>query len=704
MRLSSLLALLAFGLCALPALAAPDGTFNFTVPANDDAQIAELTPSAARIERAGEALRIEFARGQWPNLRWFAPAPADWSGRVLTLDVENVSPAPVEIGVRADDDANADGWRHSWTGRATLAPGQRKRVALEFDNDPMSVGMRALPPLAPLAFDKNVTVMRGQGAGKINASNIVSWQLFLHNVEAPTPLVLHGVALLPGRAGDLSGIVDEFGQFSGRDWLLKMRDAGEFATRVEAEAADLKAHPAPPDRDEFGGWKSGPQLRATGYFRSEKVGEKWGLVTPTGHLFWSLGVDTVTPWNATILSDREAMFVSLPAPGSELAQFRKTIGGIHMGPRVGLQSEVFDFGAANLYRKYGPDYFARWADSALRRLPSWGFNTVGNWSDPALHDAEKRATRVPFVGTVHIGGDHPRLSGGDDYWGQMHDPFDPQFALDAAASLGNVAKGIGDDPYCVGYFVDNELSWGGSDENNPRQRYGLAYGALKAPKSAARAAFIAQLQTKYGTSEKLAATWQIAPASWDDLRAPDAPNNAAKADFSAFLSAFADKYFVVVREELKKVAPHQMYLGCRFAWRTPEAVASAARVVDVLSFNIYQPTVGVGEFRDLDKPFLIGEFHMGATDRGSLHPGLVEAPDQIARAQMFAAYLQSALDAPNCVGAHWFQYADEPVTGRQFDGENYNIGLVDITDTPYPELIAASRQIGAQIYARHGKN
>ena len=56
---------------------------------------------------------------------------------------------------------------------------------------------------------------------------------------------------------------------------------------------------------------------------------------------------------------------------------------------------------------------------------------------------------------------------------------------------------------------------------------------------------------------------------------------------------------------------------------------------------------------------------------------------------------------PRIVGTHWFQFGDEAVTGRG-DGENYQIGFVDVCDTPYAETIAASREIGAELYqARH---
>jgi agarase len=50
------------------------------------------------------------------------------------------------------------------------------------------------------------------------------------------------------------------------------------------------------------------------------------------------------------------------------------------------------------------------------------------------------------------------------------------------------------------------------------------------------------------------------------------------------------------------------------------------------------------------------------------------------------------------VGAHWFQYIDEPISGRAFDGENANIGFVTTTDIPYPELIEAVKEVTSNMY------
>jgi len=65
---------------------------------------------------------------------------------------------------------------------------------------------------------------------------------------------------------------------------------------------------------------------------------------------------------------------------------------------------------------------------------------------------------------------------------------------------------------------------------------------------------------------------------------------------------------------------------------------------------------------------------------------------------MYRDYVTSVLKHPSFVGCHWFQYTDEPLTGRTFDGENYNIGFVTVTDTPYPEMVEAARVVQGEAY------
>ena len=82
------------------------------------------------------------------------------------------------------------------------------------------------------------------------------------------------------------------------------------------------------------------------------------------------------------------MFAELPGSGSPLAAhygYADKRGSLpaERGRRFGY-GRSFDFYAANLQRKYGPDYLALWRDMALERLRAWGFNTIGNWSEREL--------------------------------------------------------------------------------------------------------------------------------------------------------------------------------------------------------------------------------------------------------------------------------------------------------------------------------
>jgi beta-galactosidase GanA len=213
--------------------------------------------------------------------------------------------------------------------------------------------------------------------------------------------------------------------------------------------------------------------------------------------------------------------------------------------------------------------------------------------------------------------------------------------------------------------------------------------------------FIADLKAKYADVEKLNQSWGTQHASWDALlQSREAPDKSrANGDLAAFYTHTAEQYFRTVREAIKAVAPNQLYLGCRFAWVNARAAAAAAKYCDVVSYNLYQPNVADFKFNGgADVPLIIGEFHFGALDRGLFHTGLVPVATQQARAEAYKEYVRSARRHPQFVGCHWFQYCDEPTTGRTYDEENYQIGFVDVADTPYAETIAASREVGNELY------
>jgi hypothetical protein len=117
-----------------------------------------------------------------------------------------------------------------------------------------------------------------------------------------------------------------------------------------------------------------------------------------------------------------------------------------------------------------------------------------------------------------------------------------------------------------------------------------------------------------------------------------------------------------------------------------------------VSFNIYD--YGVRNFKllsEIDKPILIGEFHFGTASHGVWGSGLRNASSIEDQADLYKQYIEEASLHSNIVGAHWFQWSDQPTTGR-FDGENFRIGIVNITDQPYPNLVQAMQEISIGLY------
>lgn len=100
--------------------------------------------------------------------------------------------------------------------------------------------------------------------------------------------------------------------------------------------------------------------------------------------------------------------------------------------------------------------------------------------------------------------------------------------------------------------------------------------------------------------------------------------------------------------------------------------------------------------RALDKPVLITEFNFGSSDRGPFWGGVTQLAREEDRGPAYANFLKQALSEPSIVGVHWFQYLDQPVTGRLLDGENGHFGLVGITDLPYQGFVEAVLRRGAQ--------
>jgi len=659
---------------------------------NDGFDVAAIKANGATVSRArGGRLRIDTGHGgkhRWPGVNLKAPR-GKWDlsrYRTVQVDVRNVGTAGTTVSCRVDN-PGANGRRNCANGRVEVPPGTTATIFVplsatpwRFDRPLELIGMRGTPGQAPPLDPANVT------------------QLVIFVAQPKTDHAFEiGTIRATGRVETLKAdkflpFIDEYGQYIHADWPGKTHSLKDFETHKAVERRDLADHPGPLGRTEYGGWAAGPQLEATGFFRTQKHRGKWWLVDPTGRLFWSHGIDCVRPRAGTPITDRRDYYRRLPEPGGPFGAFYGKGAWAPRGYYQGKRYEFYDFRRANLLRKYGPEWATTDIALAHRRLRSWGLNTIGNWAEAPYRLARK----TPYVVSIYYGG--PIIQGSKGLWKQFADVFDPRSRATLAKNMAReVGKSAGD-PWCLGYFVDNELSWG-TDTS-------LAEAMLASPpEQAGKKVFVADLKAKYGSIDKLNAVWGTKHASWEALLADRTPpdRSRAGADLRAFYEKIADTYFRICREEVKRVAPRNLYLGCRFAWKNDLAVRVAAKYCDVVSYNWYRYTAAdVALPGGLDKPMIIGEFHFGALDRGMFHTGLRAAVDQNDRAAKYKDYVRSALRNPLLVGVHWFQYADQATTGRG-DGENYQIGFVDICDTPYPETIAASREVGYEMYEIRAK-
>jgi hypothetical protein len=162
-----------------------------------------------------------------------------------------------------------------------------------------------------------------------------------------------------------------------------------------------------------------------------------------------------------------------------------------------------------------------------------------------------------------------------------------------------------------------------------------------------------------------------------------------------------ERFFKTLSQACREVDPKHLNLGIRYHTVPPKWVVEGMRTFDVFSMNCYREKV---PYRDtetisqmLNMPVMIGEWHFGALDVGLPASGIGHVKNQAARGQAYRVYLEDAAANPHCVGVHWFTLYDQSALGR-FDGENYNIGFLDVCNRPYEALAAAAKASHERVY------
>ena len=189
-------------------------------------------------------------------------------------------------------------------------------------------------------------------------------------------------------------------------------DAGRWQrvpVRTVADVTGLPSGQVP--LSQYGGLAAGERLRATGFFRTERVGRNWTLVDPEGCPFISVGLCSVN-------------LSGFPAGAAD-----KQFGGT-----------------------------TSWAEQTLRLLKECGFNTLGRWSDAATFNQLKE--RMAYVTTTSFMAAYdkqrPRSNGARRFPERTIPVFDKEFP-EFCDKLAQGLAATKDDPWLLGHLSDNEL-------------------------------------------------------------------------------------------------------------------------------------------------------------------------------------------------------------------------------------------------------
>ena len=390
------------------------------------------------------------------------------------------------------------------------------------------------------------------------------------------------------------------------------------------------------------GQESGIAGEATGFFHVENVGGRDWIVDPVGRGVYLAGVDWCMP---------QGMFCEPLG----YAPYGKTVR-----------------------EKYASR--EEWAEATATRLTDWGFNFLAVGTGPQmLHRSLAHANGADslYFSTHLCTGDDP------DRWISPYrnapgtafpNVFHPGFAEECDELARKRCAEHVDDPWLVGYFLDNELRWWGLGDS--------ATGLFD---------LVRTLPPEHTARQAL---------------------EAFKGNKRAFVAEVAERYYSTLCAAIRKADPNHLILGNRFAGLdfAPEIVSACGRHCDVVSVNVYpwaDLDAGVvlnrrggipladafRAFHEMTggKPLLLTEWSFPALDSGlpCTYGAGQRFQTQHERAQASEMLLRTVMALPFMVGDDFFMWQDDPALGFNKDfHENSNYGLVNVDDEPYEELTA----------------
>ena len=477
-------------------------------------------------------------------------------------------------------------------------------------------------------------------------------------------------------------LVDPFGQLRTRDWPGKTHGMEALAACLRNAAGQTAEYPAHWSR--YGGWRN-KRLEAKGFFSLQHDGRRWWLVDPEGCAFFSAGMDCVRPGDIGPVSSIRSLFEWVPPQAGEFAQAWEDSWW-----RDRFDDRQFNFAKANLIRVFGAAWWERWMSMTRSHLVRWGFNTIGAFSSPDF----LREARMPYVLPLS---DFPTTA--RTVFRDFPDVFSQEYHGNAARYAEQM-RAYASDECLIGYFLRNEPEWAFAEHLEIAEELLDTEGPLETKER-----LIAFLPERYhGDVAAFNCAWQTDLPDFGGLRVrmrkAAARSAAAAKDLNDFSRIMIEEYVKVPSQAVRKVDPHHLNLGMRYAFILYENQLAGKEHFDVFSINCYKtdPSEVIRKTAALARmPVMIGEFHFGALDRGLQATGIIGVASQEERGKAYQAYVERAASIPACVGVQYFQLNDQAALGRP-DGENYQIGFVDVCHKPYGALVEKAMEAHGRMY------
>lgn len=599
--------------------------------------------------------------------------------KYLVLVVEHYNPASTILLIdflRKDDVPDGAGWippRNST--RIGLLPALKTQVIF-----PLSFldGQEIFLPRVPRQ-------LKGTFSGdRIQPQAIDQLGLRIEQADRddyPLAIYISSVRLLKEKPEPLSdhpkAWVDSLGQWMLKEWPGKVNGMDQLAESFEQSLAEFGSANKSEELSDFYGFK---ELRfdSTGFFHTHFDGRRWWLVDPLGYAYLSIAPTGIGPFSDGPVDGNEDLFSYLP----EDEVYRES-----MGHSRGLRT--FSPLTLNLIRLWGGDWKKEWKSAAVAYLNGLGFTGSGNWSDRYfIQDG-------PFPYVYPMQG-FPKTN--RTIFRDFPDVYSPEFTR-ACTRFAEQLIPLQNEGRMIGYFLGNEPHWAFGNFNLARE---MMYDGEEL---ISKRKLFSWLMERYGSMDDLNKAWDVTLKVPDDFAKLTFPRDeniteTAFEDLSVFSDSLIHQYTRVICDAVKKADPNHLNLGLRFAWISSEACFIAGSYFDVFSLNGYtfpDPPTTSRIREELHKPVILGEFHFGSTDRGLPATGIKGVASEKDRGIAYRRYVEQGFARPEVIGIHYFQWNDQPITGR-FDGENYNIGLVDVAFRLYPGFAQAIRKSNSRIF------